>query len=54
MTERWHYAEWDNGTGGDMLVDRIRDPHELTNLADDPTHARDKAAMKALLAKLPE
>ena len=53
-TERWHYAEWDRGEGGAMLLDRINDPRELTNLAADPKHAGDRAMMKALLAKLPE
>jgi iduronate 2-sulfatase len=53
-TARWHYAEWDRGEGGAMLLDRVNDPRELTNLAADPKHAAELAMMKALLAKLPE
>jgi uncharacterized sulfatase len=53
-TPRWHFVEWDRGAGGAMLLDRGNDPHELKNLAADPKHAADLAAMKVLLAKLPE
>jgi arylsulfatase A-like enzyme len=53
-TDQWHFAEWDRGEGGAMLLDRINDPRELTNYAADPSRAREFAAMKALLAKLPE
>ncbi len=53
-TAQWHFAEWDRGDGGAMLLDRANDPRELKNLAADPAHAKQLAAMKALLAKLPE
>jgi arylsulfatase A-like enzyme len=53
-TAQWHYTEWDRGQGGAMLLDRVNDPHELRNLAADPAYAKERATMKALLAKLPE
>jgi hypothetical protein len=28
------------GKAGEMLTDRINDPHELKNLAADPAHAK--------------
>ncbi|HYJ47884.1 MAG TPA: sulfatase, partial [Pyrinomonadaceae bacterium] len=34
-TERWHYAEWDEGRSGAMLFESEKDPHELKNLAGD-------------------
>ena len=52
--DRWHYAEWDGGKGGAMLIDRVNDPHELKNLAGDAAHAATAAMMRTLLAKLPE
>jgi iduronate 2-sulfatase len=53
-TERWHYAEWDRGAGGAMLLDLRRDPHELHNLANEPGSKKTRSQMQALLAKLPE
>jgi arylsulfatase A-like enzyme len=53
-TPQWHFTEWDRGEGGAMLLDRVNDPRELTNYAADPAHELQLAAMKALLAKLPE
>ena len=35
-TERWRYIEWDSGAAGRELYDQVKDPRELTNLADDP------------------
>ena len=52
-TERWRYAEWDEGRSGAMLFDHARDPRELKNLADDPAHAKTVQEMKKLLARLP-
>jgi arylsulfatase A-like enzyme len=52
-TERWHYAEWDEGRSGAMLFDSTKDPHELKNLADDPAYAKTVEEMKSLLKQLP-
>ena len=52
-TERWRYAEWDEGRAGAMLFDHTKDPHELKNLVDDPAHAGTVREMKRLLARLP-
>ena len=38
-TERWHFAEFFGRGPGKMLIDSESDPHELTNLADDPQYA---------------
>ena len=38
-TERYRYTEWDGGKAGTQLYDYDKDPGELKNLADDPTHA---------------
>lgn len=48
-TERWHYAEWDEGRSGSMLFDLSSDPHELKNLAADPALAKRVQEMKTLL-----
>lgn len=47
-TERWRYAEFFGPGAGAFLTDPINDPHELTNLVDDPTHAADVAALQSL------
>jgi arylsulfatase A-like enzyme len=52
-TERWRYAEWDEGRAGAMLFDATEDPHELKNLAEDPAHAKTVAEMKKLLKQIP-
>lgn len=52
-TDRWHYAEWDNGDGGAMLIDRRNDPRELRNLVPGPANAATVRDMRALLARLP-
>lgn len=49
-TERWTYAEWDEGKAGVQLYDHDADPHEYKNLAADPKHAGTVAEMKKLLA----
>jgi arylsulfatase A-like enzyme len=53
-TERWRYSEWNGGAAGAVLFDEQADPHEMKNLADDPTHKAVVAEMKSLLAKLPK
>ncbi len=50
-TERWRYTEWDDGQKGVQLYDHDRDPRELTNLADDPAHAKTVEELKALVKK---
>jgi arylsulfatase A-like enzyme len=52
-TERWRYSEFTGGSGGALLFDHDKDPHEMANLANEPAHAAVVAEMKALLAKLP-
>jgi uncharacterized sulfatase len=50
-TERWRYAEWDDGKKGAELYDEERDPQELINVVDDPTQKDVVASLKALLKK---
>jgi iduronate 2-sulfatase len=52
-TERWRYAEWDDGRAGAMLFDHSKDPRELKNLANDPAFAKTVQEMKRLLGQLP-
>lgn len=48
-TERWRYTEWDEGRRGQLLFDLENDPHELRNLATDPTHTRIVAQLQRQL-----
>ena len=52
-TEKWHYADWEDGKEGAMLIDVNNDPNELKNLANDPKHASVVAEMKKHLTRLP-
>lgn len=52
-TNQWHYVEWDEGKAGAMLFKHPDDPHESTNLANDPAYASVVAEMKKLLSKMP-
>jgi arylsulfatase A-like enzyme len=52
-TERFRYAEWEEGRAGAMLFDETKDPHELKNLAEDPTYAKTVQEMKKLLKQIP-
>ena len=38
-TEEWHFAEFFGRGAGSLLTDPSTDPHELTNLVNDPKHA---------------
>jgi uncharacterized sulfatase len=49
-TARWRCTEWDEGRNGLELYDHDADPHEYTNLADDPQHAATLAELRAQLA----
>ena len=48
-TERFRYTEWDGGKEGVELYDHQSDPHEFTNLADDPDYSGTVAELKELL-----
>ena len=50
--ERWRYIELSGPDGGAALIDEKADPHERTNLINDPAHAGTIARLKALLPKL--
>jgi len=52
-TERWHYAEWEDGKDGAMLFDMSKDPLELKNLANDSNQAKTVQEMKNLLKQMP-
>lgn len=52
-TAGWHYVEWDEGRAGSMLLDAIKDPKELKNLATDPARASTVQEMKTLLKQIP-
>lgn len=51
-TDRWRYAEWNDGQDGAMLIDEQNDPHEMKNVFDDPAHAAVVKELKAKLGKL--
>ena len=50
--ERYRYSEFTGGSGGAVLFDHQNDPHEMTNLANNPQHKETVAEMKRLLSKL--
>lgn len=47
-TERWRYAEFFGPGAGSFLTDAVNDPHELTNLVDDPRYAEVVAELRPL------
>ena len=59
ITDQFKYGQWlncpnpklDYRTWGNMLTDRVSDPHELNNLAKDPAHAPTLKAMEASLSE---
>jgi uncharacterized sulfatase len=52
-TEQWCYTEWDEGRRGIELYDLQADPHELKNLARDPTRANTVTQLQKLLHEGP-
>jgi uncharacterized sulfatase len=50
-TEQWRYTEWDEGRKGIELYDHSKDPGELTNLGNEPGHAKIRAELSSLLRR---
>ena len=50
-TERYRYTEWLEGKAGRELYDHSNDPDEITNLADQPDHAKTVAQLSSQLKK---
>ena len=50
-TERWRYAEWDEGRKGFELYDHENDARELRNLADDWRYAHTRAELHELISR---
>jgi arylsulfatase A-like enzyme len=48
-TPRWRYTEWDENQRGSELYDHDKDPKELTNLAQNPTHEETVAELSQKL-----
>jgi arylsulfatase A-like enzyme len=49
-TSRWRYTEWNEGRAGKELYDHIADPHEFSNLAEDPRYGKTIEELKELMA----
>jgi arylsulfatase A-like enzyme len=50
-TERWRFTQWDGGESGILLFDEQNDPHEMTNLANDPARADTIRALRHQLSQ---
>lgn len=48
-TEKWRYAEFFGRGEGRMLLDPEKDPHEMTNVAEDPANAAVVERLSALV-----
>jgi arylsulfatase A-like enzyme len=48
-TGQWRYGEFFGRGAGAMLLDPVKDPHELVNLAADPQHAAVVAKLSPLV-----
>jgi len=48
-TERWRYADFYDRGAGAMLIDLENDPHELTNLVEEPQHSAVVEQLSALV-----
>jgi arylsulfatase A-like enzyme len=51
-TDDWKYIHYDDAPAGDELYDLKDDPHEMTNVIDQPANAQKLKEMKAELEKL--
>jgi arylsulfatase A-like enzyme len=49
--EKFRYAEFTAGKGGAMLLDEAKDPHETTNVIDDPAYASVRAELEKRVAE---
>lgn len=47
--EKYRYAEFTAGSGGAMLIDEEKDPHEIKNVVDDPAYAAVKEELHKLV-----
>jgi iduronate 2-sulfatase len=45
----WRYTEYTGPRGGAVLFDETADPHEMTNLADDPQFANERARLSKFI-----
>ena len=48
-TDKWRFTDWNEGVDGEELYDKVQDPGEFVNLANDPRHAGTKARLKKRL-----
>ncbi len=48
VTEHWRYTPWHDGTS--ELYDHQSDPHEMSNLANNPQHSAKRDELQKQLA----